>query len=146
MDNKKCINEANQQLSDKRNYKLLQDHPKLLHSNLVKITIDRLKKQNLLSKKLADELKSVNPIPTNFYISPKIHKENNSGKPEINSINCHTSEISRFVDPHLQPLVREISPYIKDANDFISKINNFTVSPNSLLVIMNLLLHYYNYM
>lgn len=85
MDNKKCINEANQRLSDKGNYKLLQDHPKLLHSNLVKITIDRLKKQNLLSKKLADKLKSVNPIPTNFYISPKIHKESNPGRSVINN-------------------------------------------------------------
>ena len=113
MDNKKYINKANRQPSNKHNYKLLQEDPKLLRSNLVKSTIDRLKKKNLLSKKLADELKSVSPNPTNFYISPKIHKKNNPGRPEINLINCHTSEISRFVDHHLQPLVREIPPYIK---------------------------------
>ena len=40
----------------------------------------------------------------------------------INSINCHKSEISRFVD---QPLLGEIPSYIKrDTNDFIRKINN----------------------
>ena len=40
----------------------------------------------------------------------------------INSINCHNSEISHFVD---QPLLREIPSYIKrDTNDFIRKINN----------------------
>ena len=55
----------------------------------------------------------------------------------INSISCHTSEISRFVDHHLQPLVKEILSYIKDKNDFINKINNFPVPPNSLLVTMD---------
>ena len=137
MDVEKYINEANRQLSDKRNYKKLQEDPTLQHSNLVNDTIDRFKKENLLSKKLADGLKSVNPKTPKFYISPKIHKENNPGRPVINSINCHTSEISRFVDHHLQPVVREIPSYIKDTNDFINKIDNFTVPPNSFLVTMD---------
>ena len=55
----------------------------------------------------------------------------------INSVNCHASAISRFVDHHLQPLVREIPLYIKDTNDFINKINKFSVPPNSLLVTMD---------
>ena len=55
----------------------------------------------------------------------------------INSINCHTSEISRFVDYHLQPLVREFPSYIKYIDYFINKINNFPVPPNSLLVTSN---------
>ena len=70
------INEANGQLSDKRNYKKLQEDPTLQHSNLVNDTIGRFKKENLLSKKLADGLKSVNPKTLKFYISPKIRKEN----------------------------------------------------------------------
>ena len=55
----------------------------------------------------------------------------------ISSINCHTSEISRFVDHHLQPLVREIPSYIKDKNDFINKIDNFDVPPNTYPVTMD---------
>ena len=137
MDVEKYINEANRQLSDKHNYKKLQEDPMLQHSNLVNDTIDRFKKENLLSKKLADGLKSVNPKTPKFYISPKIHKENNPGRPVINSINCHTSEISRFVDHHLQPLVREIPSYIKDKNDFINKIDNFDVPPNTYPVTMD---------
>ena len=31
-------------------------------------------------------------------ITPKIHKENDPGRPVINSINGHTSEISWFVN------------------------------------------------
>ena len=115
MDIEKYINEANCQLSDKRNYKKLQEDPTLQHSNLVNDTIDRFKKENLLSKKLADGLKTVNPKTAMFYISPKIHKGNNPGRPVTKSINCHTTEISRFVDHHLQALVKEIPLYIKDS-------------------------------
>ena len=137
MDVEKYISEANRQLSDKRNYKKLQEDPMLQHRNLVSDTIDRFKEENLLSKKLADGLKSVNPKPPKFYISPKIHKEINPRRPVINSINCHTSEISRFGDHHLQPLVKEIPSYIKDTNDFINKIDNFAVPLNSFLVTMD---------
>ena len=75
MDLEKYINEANRQLSDKRNYNKLQEDPTLQHSNLVNDTIDRFKKENLLSKKLADRLKSVNLKTPKFYVSPKIHKK-----------------------------------------------------------------------
>ena len=64
-------------------------------------TLDQFKNENLLSKKTAEGLKVINPNTLKFYITPKIHKENNPGKPVINLINCHTSEISHFVDHHL---------------------------------------------
>ena len=70
MDVEKYIKEANRQLSDKHNYKALQEGPTLQHSNSVNHTNDRFKKENLLSKKLAEGLKSVNPKPPKFYISP----------------------------------------------------------------------------
>ena len=49
MDVEKYINEANRQLSDKRNYNKLQEDPILQHCNLVNDTVDRFKKENLLS-------------------------------------------------------------------------------------------------
>ena len=56
MDVEKYINEANRQLSDECKYKKLQEDPTLQHSNLVNNTIDRFKKENIISKKLADRL------------------------------------------------------------------------------------------
>ena len=44
MDVEKYINEANRQLSNKRNYKKLQEDPTLQHSSLFKDAIDRFKK------------------------------------------------------------------------------------------------------
>ena len=104
---------------------------------MVNDTIDRFEKEKRLSRKLADGRRSANPKAPKVYISPKIHKENNPRRPVINLIICHTSEISRFVDHHLQSLVREIPSYIKDTNDLKNKINNFPVPPNSLLVTMD---------
>ena len=55
----------------------------------------------------------------------------------MNSIVCRTSEISRFVHHHLQPVVKQIPSNIKDTNHFIIKVNNFFVSINSVLVTMD---------
>ena len=55
----------------------------------------------------------------------------------INSVECHISEILRFVDHHLQPVVKQIPSYIKDTNQFINKVNNFSVPVNSVLVTMD---------
>ena len=49
MDVEKYINEANRQLSDKRNYKKLEEDSTL--RNLFNDKTDRFKKENLLSKK-----------------------------------------------------------------------------------------------
>ena len=75
MDVEKYFKEANRRLSHKRNYNTLQEDPTLQHSNLVNGTIGRFKKENLLSKKLADGLKSVKPKPPKFYISPKTQRK-----------------------------------------------------------------------
>ena len=55
----------------------------------------------------------------------------------INSIECHTLEILRFVNHHFQPVLKQIPSYIKYTNHFIKKVNNFSVPVNSILVTMD---------
>ena len=70
-----------------------------------------------------------------FYLKPKVHKEGNAGRPVISSINCHTSKIYKYVDCHLQPIVKEIPSYVQDKTDFLRKINQIDFVPdNSYLV------------
>ena len=95
------IKEDNQQLSHKASYKQLTQDPTLQHNRIVNQTIEKFKNQKLLPKKIADGLKVTNPKTPKFYMSRKIHKPNNPGRPVIDSIEFHTSEISRFVDHHL---------------------------------------------
>ena len=105
-------NEANSELSDKGNYTLSPNELTLQHNEMANNTTERFQKENLLSKKTAEHLKIFSPKTSKFFITPKIHKENNPGRPVINSINCHTSEITRFEDR------------ISDTTDFFKKINN----------------------
>ena len=81
---------------------------------MVNQAIERFKNEKLPPQKIADDLKITNRKTPKFYISPKIQKPNNPGRPVINSIECHTTEISRFVDHHLQPVVKQIPWFIKD--------------------------------
>ena len=121
------INEANHQLSDKDNYKQLPNGPTLQHNEMGNNTIERFQKENLWSKKPAEGLKIFNPKTPKFWTAPKIHKENNPGRIVINSITCHTSEISRFADHYRQPVVKEIPYYNIDKKDFFQKINNLII-------------------
>ena len=75
---------------------------------MVNQTTERFKNEKLLPKKSADGLKIINPKTPKFDISPIIHKPNNPERPLINSIDCHTLELLRFVDHHLRPVVKQI--------------------------------------
>ena len=78
------MKEAYRQLSDKNNYKILQTEPTLQHSNMVNDKLDRFKNENLFCKTTPERLKVRNPKTQKFYITPKIHEENNPGRPVIN--------------------------------------------------------------
>ena len=128
MDTDSYIKEANKQLPDKASYKQLTQDPMLQQNRMVYQTIERFKNEKLFPQKSADGLKITNPNTPKFYISPKIHKTNNPGRIVINSIECHTSEILRFFDHHLQPVVKQIPLYIKDTNHFINKVQQLFCS------------------
>ena len=63
------------------------------HCNIIKWQTLQLKdfKRKSLSEKTAEGLKILNPKRPKCYITPKIRKGNNPGRPAINSIKCHTS-------------------------------------------------------
>ena len=53
-------------------------------------------------------------------------------------MNCQTGNISKYIDYHLQPIVKQIPSYVKDTNGFINKINAVkSVAKNSYLVTMD---------
>ena len=50
------------------------------------------------------------------------HKESNPGRPVVvSSVKRRTTNISKYVSYHLQPIVKEIQAYIKDTQDFLKK-------------------------
>ena len=59
-----------------------------------------------------------------FQLLPKVDKANNSRRPVIGSINCHTSRILEFVDYYLQSEVKKLKSCFKDTTDFNKKIES----------------------
>ena len=138
MDINDYIREAKCQLNNQRNYITLAKDSTTTNNDLINQTIDRFTKDHLINENIANELENPSPITLQFYISPEIHKEGNPGCPVVSSINCYTANISKYVDYHLQPIVKQIPSYVKDTNDFINKINAVkSVPKNSYLVTMD---------
>ena len=151
MDANDYIREAKSLLNDSKNYKVLAKDlattNKVIDSqyDLVNQTSDRFTKEHLINENIANGLKNPSPRTRQFYISPKIHKEGNPGCPVVSSINCHTNNISKYVDYHLQPIVKLIPSCVKDTNDFVSKTSALNSVPkNSYLVTMVVTLSYTN--
>ena len=135
VDVKDYIKEAERQLNNTENYRKLQEDPTATNMKLVNDTIERFKKQKLINEKVAEGLKRNDPKTAKFYLRPKIHKEGNPGRPVVKSVNCHTANISKYVDYHLQPIVKEIPSYVKDTQDFLKKLEKVKDIPlESLLV------------
>ena len=109
----------------KRNYDPTTANNKTIHK-----VISRFLKENL-SKNISKGVKTENPKTPHFYLKPKVHKEGNPGRPVISSVNCCTSNISKYVDYHFQPIVKEISSYVQDTTDFLRKINQIDFVPDN---------------
>ena len=98
-----------------------------------------------MKEKVADKLESENSRTYKFYTSTKIYKQGIPGRPVVISINCPTSKISKYVDYHLQPLVKETPLYVKDTKDFLNKMKDTEKVPEeTYLIIMNIISLYTN--
>ena len=75
----------------------------------------------------------------------KIRKIYDPGRPAVSSIGCHkySTNISKFIQYYLQPIVNHIPSYVQDSDDFLSKIDTAkkkkkNIPANRLLVTMDL--------
>lgn len=86
-----------------------------------------------------------NPRTPVYYMLPKIHKENNPGRPIVSQVNGPTERISEFIDFYLKPIATKNDSYLKDTNDFLKKLENLGEIPeNTLLVTIDIVSLYTN--
>ena len=112
---------------------------------LVNDTIKRFIKQKLINKKVAEGLKGNDPKTPRFYPWLKIQKGGDSGCPVVSLVNCHTVNILKYVDYHLQPTVKVIPSYVKVTQDFLKKIEKVKYLPQeSALVTLDVKSPYIN--
>ena len=70
-----------------------------------------------------------------FYTRPKLHKTGNPRRPVVSSANWHTNTVLKYVDFHLQPIVKNIPSYIRDITDFRQKLDKVKNIPNDCLLV-----------
>ena len=121
VDVKDFIKEDEPKLKNTENYRKRTEIRKLL--KLVNDTIERFKKQKLMNANVTEGLKRNDPKNPKFYLRPKIHKESNPSCLVISSVNCHTANISKYVDYLLQHIVKEIPSYVRRTK-FYQKIRD----------------------
>ena len=97
MDVTDYIEKAQRKLNDKKHYYQLSKDQTAANRNNV---IERFQKENQVTKNVVEGLKTTSPRTPRFHMKPKIHKQGNPGRPVISSVNCHTSNISKYVDYH----------------------------------------------
>ena len=129
MDVKDYLNEVHRQWNNKDHYKKSNKDPRTTNAKLVNDTIQRFKKEKLFKEKISDGLEV-----SKFYMQQKIHKKDNPGGPVVNSVNCHTSNISKY-DYHLQPIVKNIPSYVRDTKDFLTKLDDVTHILKEILLV-----------
>ena len=126
------IEKAERQLNNKMQHRQLSKDQTAANNETVNSVRGRFQKENLITKSVAEELKTTSLRIPRFYIQPKIHKPSNPGRPVISSVNCHTS---KYVDYHLQSIVQQIPSYIQGTSYFLLKINKMEkITDNSYLV------------
>ena len=88
-----------------------------------------------MNEKFANDLLSSEAKTPQFEMLSKVHKKGNPGRPVVNSIDCHTTKISKYIDNHLQPHVKELKSYVKDSTDSIRKANSMEKIPDNSIVL-----------
>ena len=75
-----------------------------------------------------------------MYLLPIIHKRLNDvpGRPVISSCGAPTERLPKFLDHHLQPIMKAGKSDIKDTGDFLKKLENLgNIPSNAILVTAN---------
>jgi len=116
------VNEGNRQLSNSLAYSKIRSDPTLKNTKTVQSTLSKLDIDDQTISAISPNDKSVKcPL---FYMLPKVHKNNNPGRPIVSGCACPTAQVSRFVDFHLRPLVEKLPSYLQDTTHFLKHISN----------------------
>ena len=119
MNKQDCIQEGLRQLSDSNHYEILEEDPTHTYNNQIYQVLQQATNLNIIDDKMKKTLYNKAPRTSNFYMLPKIHKQNKPGRPTVNGIGSITEKISAYVDQQIRHLVPRIPSYLKDTTHLI---------------------------
>ena len=98
-----------------------------------KKTIEKGYLTNILTSDEVEILCNKSPRISNFYMLPKIHKENTPSRPTVNSIGSITEKMSTYVDETLKQLSKQVPSYVKDITHFLNIIKDLEINETEIL-------------
>ena len=123
-------------LGDSSTYIKLPSNPTSKFKVSLKKLIDMGARKGILdNKEKSYLLPKVPRIPVMYYL-PKVHKNSTRppGRPIVSGINSITSRVGKYIDYHLQPIVKSIPSYLKDTRHTIAKLQEVPYTEDLLLV------------
>lgn len=138
------VKEAHRQLSEPTFYKALPSDPTKDYRQIVEGTLSSLVQNKVIEETTARSLIPLSPVAGRFYLLPKIHKENNPGRPIVSGIGTVTENLSRYVDFLIRDIPPSFPSFIKDTNDFLLDIMEIEIPNSSLLVTLDVVSLYTN--
>ncbi|XP_077116947.1 uncharacterized protein LOC143773356 [Ranitomeya variabilis] len=127
-------------LSDTTTYKKLISDPTLQFSHKLKSLCLKGQSLGILNKKEFSFVLNKDPSLAIFYHIPKMHKSTTCppGRPIISGINSLTSNLSRYVDMHLQKCMQLIPAYLKDTSHILRILETVKWEPNYVLCTLDI--------
>ena len=105
-------------------YERLDHDPVKEYQQVIKSAVKQMIQANELPAS-AKNLILQTPSTSRFYLLPKIHKENNPGRPIVSACNCPTENIASYLDMVMPPLVCNLETYVKDTNHALQIFRTF---------------------
>eukprot|EP00731_Ephydatia_muelleri_P027522 Em0019g395a len=126
--------EGFQHLGDAKVYKKLTHDTTMEVDLLVTHFVDKLYKDGLINKDMADFCLPGKRVRTaRIYFLKKTHKTPMGIRPIVSGINSPTEQLSECVDIWLQPLMCQLPSYVRDSTQFINVLEGLTFPPECLL-------------
>ena len=129
--------EAYRQLNDSNHYRKLGHDPTLETLAEAKRLANKLHTSNIIDNTTHKFLTIENQARTpQLYLLPKIHKQDNPGRPIISGCGGPTVKLSQYADHLLKPLLKHIPSYVQDTTDFLSRIFSLNQDlPDNIILI-----------
>jgi hypothetical protein len=137
------VAEGVKQLSNVKYYKPIPGTIQQNNSELIRRWAQEMLRVGVFTKKLYHHiLPPPNPAARTFYMLPKYHKSRDKwpgefmppGRPIVTNVSTETSNLSRWLDFWLQPIVRDMyttKSLVKDTYDFITKLRSVQIPPGA---------------
>ena len=134
--------EAEKQLNDKTVYKDVNFDKDLIPNLMSKSNrlFESLKQRQLITEKESKHFRfgfKKNCNLGKLYLLPTIHQRlsNVPGRPVISNCGAPTEKVSKFLDNHMQPIMRKGWSYVKDSQDLFNKSRKLGKIPDNAILV-----------